>query len=182
MIKTFSYAAVTLQPISSYAPVVLNRQVNQSLAITPFTVSLEAWAGASRIFALQKLNLPGTTFSIRAGQVFNQSMFFICVKWVSNNIVKRYKIWNPPGALLSYPVYAGEIIPATGAYLEYWSTSSGTTPSIGNFNIITDILEVPSDCCSEEGTALANGICVIGPLSANFPPAYPLANFYVCVS
>ena len=55
MIKTFSYAAVTLQPISSYTPVILNRQVNQSLAVTAFTASLEPWAGASRIF--QELRL-----------------------------------------------------------------------------------------------------------------------------
>ena len=176
MSKIFTYTPVTRQAVRSYTPVILNKQVNQSLAIATFSASLEAWASASRIFALQSLILPGTAFSIRAGQYFNYTSFFICVKWVAGGIVKRYKLWNPAGAVLAYPLYAGEIIPASGAELEYWSTSASTTPTIPNFNIITDIIEAPADCCSESGTALANGICSIGA------PATLDGMFYQCRS
>lgn len=174
MSKSFTYAPVTRDTIRTYTPVVLNRQVNSSLAISAFSATLEAWAGASRIFALQSLNLPGTNFSIRPRQNFTYTSFFICVKWVANGVVKRYKLWNPAGAVLSYPVYAGEIIPGTGAELEYWSTSASASPSIPAFNIITDIIENPADCCDVTGTALANGICSIGN------PATLDGMFYQC--
>jgi hypothetical protein len=174
MTKTFTYRPVTLDTVKSYTPVTLNRQVNQSLAITGFAATVEAWPGASRIFALQSLSLPGTAFSIRAGQRFPYTSFFICVKWSASGIIKRYKLWNPAGALLSYPTYAGEIIPATGAELEYWTTSATSSITVPNFNIITDIIEAPADCCSQSGTALANGICSIGnPTTLN-------GMFYQC--
>ncbi|NBW17021.1 MAG: hypothetical protein EBR82_54500 [Caulobacteraceae bacterium] len=160
--KKFTYMPVTRAPIKSYTPVVLNRQVNQSLAITGFTASLGAWPGATRIFALQKLLLPGTNFSVRAGQNFTYSNFFICVKWSVSSVVRRYRLFDNTKALPSYPLYAGEIIPGTGAELEYWNTATSTTPIIPTFNILTDILEAPDDCCDVIGTALANGICSIG--------------------
>lgn len=163
MSKSFTYTPVTRQAsITSYTPVILNRQVNQSLAIDGFSAALEAWPGASRIFALQSLNLPGSAFSIRAGQRLAYTDFLIAVKWTVAGVIYRYKLWNPAGAVLSYPLYAGEIIPASGAELEYWSTSANNNPTIPSFNILTDIFEAPSSCCDETGTALANGICVIG--------------------
>lgn len=174
MSKSFTYTPVTRGTIRTYTPVVLNRQVNQTLAIAAFSASLGAWAGASRIFALQSLSLPGTNFSIRPRQNFTYTNFFICVKWTALGIVKRYKLWNPAGALLSYPLYAGEIVPGTCAELEYWSTSASTTPSVPAFNIVTDVLESPDDCCDVTGTALANGICSIGN-----PPTLD-GMFYQC--
>jgi hypothetical protein len=175
MSRIFTFVPVTLDAIKSFVPVILNRQVNSGLAITGFTSSIETWAGASRIFALQGLALPAQAFSIRAGQRFPYTTFFVCVKWVSGGIVKRYKLWNPAGALLSYPLYAGEIIPSSGAELEYWSTTtSAPTITVPSFSIITDIIEAPADCCSQTGTALANGICSIGnPTTLN-------GMFYQC--
>jgi hypothetical protein len=163
MSKSFTFGPVTRQTIRTFTPTVLNRQVNSSLAITGFSAAIEAWAGASRIFALQSLALPAAAFSVRAGQNIAYTTFFVCVKWTAGGIVKRYKLWNPATALLTYPTYAGEIIPATGAELEYWTTtSSAPTITVPSFNIITDILEAPADCCDVTGTALANGICSIG--------------------
>jgi hypothetical protein len=161
--KTFTYTPVTRDSIKTFTPVILNRQVNSGLAIVGFSTTIEAWAGASRIFALQGLALPAYAFSIRAGQTFTYTTFFVCVKWVADGIVKRYKLWNPAGSLLTYPLYAGEIIPATGAEIEYWSTTtSAPTITIPTFSVISDILEAPDDCCDQVGTALANGICSIG--------------------
>lgn len=174
--KDFRYYPVTLGAIRTYTPVILARQVNQSLLIPAFSASLEPWPGASRIFALCQLVLPGTAFSIRSGQRFNYTNFFVCVKWSVGSVVYRYKLWNPAGALLSYPVYAGEIIPATGAELEFWSTSASTAPSIPQFNIVTDILEAPAFAGDQDGTELANGICTIGS------PATLDAYFYQCRS
>ena len=174
--KDFRYYPVTLGAIRGYTPVILARQVNQSLAIPAFNTTVEAWAGASRIYALCSLILPGTAFSIRAGQRFRYTAFFVTVKWVSGGIVKRYKLWNPAGALLSYPVYAGEIIPATGAELEFWTTSASTTPNVPAFNIVVDILEAPAYVGDQAGTELANGICSIGS------PATLDAMFYQCRS
>lgn len=172
--KDFRYYPVTLSTIRTFSPVTLSRQVNQSLAIPAFAASVGVWPGASRIFALCGLQLPGTTFSIRAGQRFTYTGFVVCVKWSVNGIVQRYKLWDVTGMKLYYPVYAGQIIPATGAELEFWTTPNSTSPSVPAFNIITDILEAPAYAGDQDGTELANGICSIGA------PATLDGFFYQC--
>lgn len=163
--KSFTRSLVTLQPTQAFTPVVLNRQVHQSLSVAGFTGSVDA-AGlvTSRVFAIQALILPGAAFSIRANQGFSYENFFVCVKWVTDGVTIRYSLWKPSGATLQVEPYAGQIIPTElWTQLEFWSTSESTElPVVPSFNIITDIIEAPADCCSESGTVLANSICSIG--------------------
>ena len=175
--KSFQFSKVTLGTIHGFTPVVLNKQVNQTLAAGGFSgTGIEAWPGASRIFALQKLLLPGYAFSIQVGQKLRYTNFVLTVKWLDGNVVKRYKLWQNVGELLAYPLYAGEIIPGVGAELEYWTTANSTsTTVVPPLSLICAILENPTTCCDQTGIELANGICPIGsPITLN-------GMFYQCV-
>jgi len=178
--RSWDFKPAVLQPAKSAKPVILNRLVYKSLTVAGFTQNLEAWAGASRIFAIQNINIPNQNFCIRLGQDINVPTYVMAIKWVSQGFVKRYKLWSNGYELLSYPLYNGEIIPGEGAQFEYWTTSFATRVFSTQFELLTDILEKPDDCCDEIGTALANGICQIGILPNPYPSVYPIDNFYVC--
>ena len=178
--KSWDFKPAVLQPAKSAKPVILNRLVYKSLTVAGFTQNLEAWAGASRIFATQNISIPTQNFCIRLGQAIQVPTYVMTVKWVSQGFVKRYKLWTNGYEILSYPLYSGEIIPGEGAQFEYWTTSFATRAFSEEFDLQTDILEKPDDCCDELGTALANGICQIGALPNPYPTVYPVDNFYVC--
>ena len=178
--RSWDFKPAVLQPAKSAKPVILNRLVYKSLTVAGFTQNLEAWAGASRIFAIQNISIPNQNFCIRLGQDINVPTYVMAIKWVSQGFVKRYKLWSNGYELLSYPLYNGEIIPGEGAQFEYWTTSFATRAFSEQFELLTDILEKPDDCCDEIGTALANGICQIGILPNPYPSVYPIDNFYVC--
>ena len=178
--RAWDFKPVVLQPAKSAKPVILNRLVYKSLTVAGFTQNLEAWAGASRIFAIQNINIPNQNFCIRLGQTLQVPTYVMTVKWVSQGVVRRYKLWTNGYEVLSYPLYSGEIIPGEGAQFEYWTTSFATRAFSAEFDLETDILEKPADCCDELGTALANGICQIGALPNPYPTVYPVDNFYVC--
>jgi hypothetical protein len=178
--RSWDFKPAVLQPAKSAKPVILNRLVYKSLTVAGFTQNLEAWAGASRIFAIQNISIPNQNFCIRLGQNINVPTYVMAIKWVSQGFVKRYKLWSNGYEILSYPLYNGEIIPGEGAQFEYWTTSFATRAFSTEFDLETDILEKPDDCCDEIGTALANGICQIGILPNPYPAVYPVENFYVC--
>jgi len=178
--RSWDFKPAVLEPAKSAKPVILNRLVYKSLTVAGFTQNLEAWAGASRIFAIQNISIPNQNFCIRLGQDINVPTYVMAIKWVSQGFVKRYKLWSNGYELLSYPLYNGEIIPGEGAQFEYWTTSFATRAFSEQFELLTDILEKPDDCCDEIGTALANGICQIGILPNPYPSVYPIDNFYVC--
>jgi len=178
--RAWDFKPAVLQPAKSAKPVILNRLVYKSLKVAGFTQNLEAWAGASRIFANQNINIPNQNFCIRLGQDINVPTYVMAIKWVSQGFVKRYKLWSNGYEILSYPLYNGEIIPGEGAQFEYWTTSFATRAFSTEFDLETDILEKPDNCCDEIGTALANGICQIGILPNPYPAVYPVENFYVC--
>ena len=178
--RSWDFKPAVLQPAKSAKPVILNRLVYKSLTVAGFTQNLEAWAGASRIFATQNISIPNQNFCIRLGQDINVPTYVMAIKWVSQGFVKRYKLWSNGYEILSYPLYNGEIIPGEGAQFEYWTTSFATRAFSTQFELLTDILEKPDDCCDEIGTALANGICQIGILPNPYPSVYPIDNFYVC--
>ena len=178
--RSWDFKPAVLQPAKSAKPVILNRLVYKSLTVAGFTQNLEAWAGASRIFAIQNISIPNQNFCIRLGQDINVPTYVMAIKWVSQGFVKRDKLWSNGYEILSYPLYNGEIIPGEGAQFEYWTTSFATRAFSTEFDLETDILEKPDDCCDEIGTALANGICQIGILPNPYPAVYPVENFYVC--
>lgn len=178
--RAWDFKPVTLEPAKSAKPVILNRLVYKSLTVAGFTQNLEAWAGASRIFAVQNILLPNQNFCIRLGQDIQVPTYVMTVKWVAQGSVRRYKLWTNGYEVLSYPLYSGEIIPGEGAQFEYWTTSFSTRAFSEPFDLLTDILEKPDDCCDELGTALANGVCQIGTLPNPYPTVYPVENFYIC--
>jgi hypothetical protein len=178
--RSWDFKPVTLEPAKSAKPVILNRLVYKSLTVAGFTQALEDWGGASRIFATQNILIPNQNFCIRLGQDIQVPTYVMTVKWVAQGVVKRYKLWTNGYEVLSYPLYNGEIIPGEGAQFEYWTTSFSPRAFSEAFELETDILEKPSDCCDEVGTALANGICQIGELPNPYPTVYPIENFYVC--
>lgn len=178
--RAWDFKPAVLQPAKSATPVILNRLVYKSLTVAGFTQNLEAWAGASRIFAVQNISIPNQNFCIRLGQDIKVPTYVMTVKWVAQGSVRRYKLWTNGYEVLSYPLYSGEIIPGEGAQFEYWTTSFATRAFSTEFELQTDILEKPDECCDEVGTALANGICQIGTLPNPYPTVYPVDNFYVC--
>ena len=178
--RAWDFKPAVLQPAKSATPVILNRLVYKSLTVAGFTQNLEAWAGASRIFAVQNISIPNQNFCIRLGQDIKVPTYVMTVKWVAQGSVRRYKLWTNGYEVLSYPLYSGEIIPGEGAQFEYWTTSFATRAFSTEFELQTDILEKPDECCDEVGTALANGICQIGTLPNPYPTVYPVDNFYIC--
>lgn len=177
--RAWNRSAATLGQLKPAQPVILNKLVYKALAVSNFDVTLETWSGASRIFAVQNISLPNQNFSIRLGQDLKVPTFVVTIRWVSQGVVRRYKLWSNNYEVLSYPLYNGELIPGQGAQLEFWTTSFSRRVFTAGFSIETDILEKPDSCCNEVGTQFANALCQIGMLPT---PAgvYPIENFSVC--
>lgn len=119
--------ALTLQSELEKRPIRLITDLQSYLSIAPFTATVLGWPGASYIVAQASLVLENLwtldtpirppDFSFVAAVAYEDPT---TGRWT------RRKLWENVGERLSYPVYTGEVLPATGVLLEFWTVENFT--------------------------------------------------------
>lgn len=145
----------------------LVRQLNQALDVSAFSTTIEEWPGASYIVARGVVQV-GSIWSFVVPVTKPSTSFVACIKWTeAGSVVRRYKLWENVGELLSYPLYNGELIPAADVILEVWCVNGSLTASItSNWQPIIAKLDIPENCCSVNNTLYAlDALCL-----TNEPP------------
>lgn len=142
----------------------LSSRLNQYLQVPAFSIAYPMWAGSSYALATAALSLP-SNFAFRLPITRLSTTFVLAVKWTVSGTVYRYKLWSGIGENFDFPLYAGEVIPATGAVLEIWNVEGSLTAvNASAQNLLLDLLEDPTTCCDVEATGY--GATVTNPYGA----------------
>jgi hypothetical protein len=160
----------TVRPATGKSRVVTD--LNQRLTVPTFTTTLPSWPGASYIAARLLIQM-GFLWSFRVPITAPSNTFVAAIKWTeTGSIVRRYKLWQGVGELLSYPLYSGELIPAANAVLEIWSVEGQLTPALATeWNVPITLLELPDCCCDTESALYAlDAMCLTHepPITDNY--------------
>ena len=134
---------LTLAPQSPRSRSSLIKLKNLYLTVPVFSASVISWPGSSYIAARVTLT-PGQPFSI----VMPLAPVGNFCPVLYDPIAKiRYKLLENVGEILDAPLYAGEILPQTGVYLDFWTVADGqssmTLPATWNIPLTGLIL--PND-------------------------------------
>jgi len=146
--------------------------LNRAITIPAFSATSHAWAGASVIAA--RANVPvGVPWSLKTPIIPPNATFCAAIKWVVDGVVTRLKLFSGVGEKLSYPLYHGEIIPATGAIIEFWTVEA--TPTVvltAEWRLDTTALELPTEFFDVTSvdlyTASAPCVTITSPGPASF--------------
>lgn len=150
--KGYTFRPVTLSAGASRRGARVSARLNQYLIVPEFSIAYPMWAGASYAVASIPLALPAN-FAFRLPVPVLSTTCVLAVKWIANNVVVRYKLWSDVGENFDYPLYAGEVIPATGAVLEVWNVAGSLTVTMAAARkLLLDLLEDPTTCCDVEAT------------------------------
>jgi hypothetical protein len=154
----FTRRAITLQTRPTRRGVAVSARLNQYLTIPAFSIAYPMWAGSSYALGTMALSLPAN-FAFRLPATQLSTTFVLAVKWTTSGVVSRYKLWQGVGENFDYPLYAGEVIPATGAVLEIWNVKGSLTAVLGSArNLLLDLLEDPTSCCDVEATGYGTAV------------------------
>lgn len=147
--------------------------LNQKLEVPIFSAAnLPAWSGASYVVARLIIQM-GFLWSFRVPVIPPSDTFVAAIRWTEGEgIVRRFKLWQNIGELLSYPLYSGELIPAANAVLEIWSVEGENTAEIlTEWTPMITLLELPDTCCDQESTLYAlDAMCLTHepPITDNY--------------
>lgn len=132
---------ITLASPRSFVAPRLIRMLNGHLVVPAFSAPSPGWAGSSHILARGIISMD-STWSI-VTPVLPISSFVAAVRWGET----RRKLWRDVGEILSYPLYGGETLPASGTVLEIWSVESypAGAMSAAQWNVPITKLEAPTD-------------------------------------
>jgi len=126
------------------SPNVINPRRNTFL-LPSFTLAPSTWSGASLLLSLYSFGNTDYSFSLKLPIVAFGENFVAAVRWVSNGIVYRYKLWDD--GVLYFPVYNGERI-GLNAVLEIWSVETTEAPDLlDNYIFYSSVFTFPPNCC-----------------------------------
>ena len=140
----------TLYPVTRFG------KSNSVITVPAFGFTAIVWTGASYILT----EFQGTAteeFTCHFPFTAPNETFCMAIRWLdADGLVVRRKCWEGVGEVLSYPVYAGEVI-GTEFAIEIWNVEGASTASLAeDTTITTGILINPSQCCTVvSDTALA---------------------------
>lgn len=153
-------APIVLGPVTAFAPVVLSTTYNQSIALPAISFTIPSWPGASYIVGIIQLALPADFQLITPVEA--ALGYVLTVMWVDGERpgaeVKRYKLYTNTLEVLSYPIYAGETIPAN-AIIEIWCCNYLAPVDDPARNLLVDTLSTTS------AESFPASVCTIGALS-----------------
>lgn len=145
--------------IKTAQAVQLIKDLNYKVAIPAFTCTHPTWAGASMISARVKLDV-GAPWAIRL-PITQLSDCVLAIKWAVDDVVFRYKLWDSDNAVLNFPLYAGETIPAN-AILELWTVDDSDTVIVPDgFSVNATLRSSPTELYNQTAPTLytATDVC-----------------------
>ncbi len=161
----------TLQTPRSAKKACAARRKNQEILIAAFSYAYPSGAGASQIVAVYSIPIT-STWTIRYPITPPTDSFVPVIRWVTNGVTFRYKLWSGVGEVLNLPVYIGEAIPA-GAAIEIWTAADNPAVLASTWTIPTGILEAPATACDTNGTDITPTVCV---------PSFAYTDFATMIS
>lgn len=119
------------EPLGLYAPkestpsrLVTDKSVY--IRVPAFSVVYDEWPGSSYIVANATITASAPWSIITPVSYPEGFNACVVIRWIAGDgATTRYKLWRNVGEKLAYPLYAGEIIPASGVYLEFWCVDDG---------------------------------------------------------
>ncbi len=145
------------------------------LVVPSFTLEVPIWAGASSVIQQYQIgNVEPFSLRLPISAFADDCVFAIRWKDETLDICYRFKLYDHAGALLYYPLYAGEAIGAN-ATLEVWSVNASNAPTLAtDTSLESSWLSFPNDqassvactaCCTENQQVIT--------LSAEAPSVLP---------
>lgn len=145
-------SAATLRDAPNITRAGTVRALNKVVTVPEFTTDVTDWNGASFVVA-RGLITAESDWSIVQPTTPPNETFVAAIRWTADDEVRRYKLWRGVGEKLSYPVYAGEIIPAGIAVLEIWNVEDELTISLAEeWQIPVATVELPETCDDTQGS------------------------------
>lgn len=129
------------------------------IVVPTFLLSVPVWAGASTIIAEYPINNTDYYFSLKMPVKKFGFNFMAAIRWITGNIVNRFKFWEDTKGLLYFPLYNGEKI-GLNAILEIWSVNSLSAPELDdNYTLFSSVLIFPESataccCCAVPGAVI----------------------------
>jgi hypothetical protein len=119
---------------------------------------LPAWTGASEL--VTQFNFSATkNFYLKNRPTKPTGVnYLLCIKYRVGDTVYRYKLWTLDGVtgLDDVPLYAAQLI-KKNFVLEIWSIEGGVASQSSTINLITSVVELPSDMADLDDVAFAVG-------------------------
>ena len=176
------------QPLGLYAfkertPAWVVASKNTYLRVPSFSAAFSGWPGASYVVANAQLSASANWSIVTPVSYPDGFNACVAVRWTSGGgDVLRYKLWEDVGEVLAYPLYAGEVLPPTGVYLEFWCVNDGSSTMIlpADWDIKTAGLTLPStfnDTATDTTAGSASTVCV----TESSPPSGVSDYFTRCV-
>jgi hypothetical protein len=94
--------------------------------------------------------------------------FCLCVRWVQDGVVHRYKLWEDVGEVLEFPLYNNEVIPPYFT-LELWDNNNPIVLS-DPLTITTSLIERPENMQGD----VAQSINIVGTQCSSLSLPLPL--------
>lgn len=136
-----------LQDFAKFRDATIIQPQRAKLLVPTMSLAASPWAGASVILAEFDIS-NGYYFSFYLPIAEFGSDFIPAIRWVEDEVVHRYKLWDDENAVLYYPVYNGERI-GLNATIEIWSLNSTGEPTLLTAKILPiSVLAFPVDCPS----------------------------------
>lgn len=133
-----------LQEFRRFNEAQLVQPTRTKLVLPGFTLPIPTWEDASLLLAEYPVG-NAYNFSIKLPiEPFGEN-FVAAIRWVEDEIVSRFVLFEHEDMVLFYPTYQGEVIGAE-AVLEIWSVNSEEAPTSPVKIFESSVLVFPSEC------------------------------------
>lgn len=142
--------------------------------VPAFALSASIWGGASLILAEFPFVNTDYYFSLKVPITVFGTDFIPAIRWVEDDIVSRFKLWDDTTAVLYYPIYDGERI-GLNAVLEIWSVNSANAPTLdADEELQSSLLNFPTAAttgCNDLCTAPDESTSLVQRTPVSLPPS-----------
>jgi len=162
-----------IQSYKTYSRSTIIQPERAKFVVPAFVLAAEAWAGSSNILAEFPFENDDYQFSLKLPITAFGSDFIAAIRWIEDDIIRRFKLWDDIDAILFFPLYNGERI-GLNARLEIWSINSVEDPTLDDdYTLLSSVLVFPSTLlgCSTVCTVPESSLTLTQAVPSSLPPS-----------
>ena len=162
-----------IQSFKPYSRGTIVQPERATFVVPAFTLSAAAWAGSSNILAEFPFENDDYQFSLKLPIAQFGSAFIAAIRWVEDDVIRRFKLWDDSTAVLFFPVYDGERI-GLNARLEIWSLNTADAPTlVADYVFSSSVLAFPSTLlgCSTQCAVPSASLTLTQATPSSLPPS-----------
>lgn len=162
-----------IQSFKQYSRGTIVRPERATFIVPAFSLNAETWAGSSNILAEFPFENTDYQFSLKLPITQFGSAFIAAVRWVEDDVIRRFKLWDDADAILFFPLYDGERI-GLNARLEIWSLNTANDPTLDDdYTFYSSVLAFPSTLlgCSTVCTVPSASLTLTQASPSVLPPS-----------